>query len=52
MPAKTVAALAAGKPMPRLTQYLSWNAKKLLKEIGGRRYVQIRRAILKHRRPA
>ena len=46
-PPATVAALASGKKMPRLTQAIFWNTRKLAKKIGGELYLNARNAILK-----
>lgn len=43
--AATVAALAAGRWLPCTRHALLWNAKKIGKRIGGRRYLQARQRI-------
>lgn len=42
----TAAALSAGDYLPRAGQALTWNVKKLGKQLGGERYLQWRRLIL------
>jgi peptidoglycan/xylan/chitin deacetylase (PgdA/CDA1 family) len=44
----TAAALASGAWMPCARQAIVWNAKKLTKRIGGDRYLQVRRLLLRH----
>ena len=44
--AGTAAALAAGDYLPCVRQALTWNVKKLGKQLGGERYLQGRRLIL------
>ena len=44
--AGTAAALAAGDYLPCARQALTWNVKKLGKQLGGERYLQLRRLIL------
>ena len=44
--ASEVGALAAGRPGPRLRQYVAWNAKKAAKRAGGAHYIRLRKAIL------
>jgi hypothetical protein len=46
--APTAAALAAGEWLPCARQAMMWNAKKLTKRLGGERYLQIRRLLLRH----
>jgi peptidoglycan/xylan/chitin deacetylase (PgdA/CDA1 family) len=46
--AATAAALAAGDYIPRGTQALVWKVKKLGKRLGGERYLQLRRLLLRH----
>ena len=46
--ASTVAAIAAGRRLPRTRQVAVWNLKKLGKRIGGQRYLQARRVLLGH----
>ena len=47
--AMAAAAIAEGKLMPRLRQYLFWNAKKLAKKAGGELYLDVREKILSKR---
>ena len=47
--AETAAALAAGRPVPRLRQWVSWNGRKLAKAIGGRHYIALKNRILASR---
>lgn len=47
--ARTVRGLAAGAWTARARQTLVWNAKKLSKQIGGERYLAIRRLLLRQR---
>ena len=42
----TAAALAAGDYLPRARQALTWNVKKLGKQLGGERYLRFRHAVL------
>jgi peptidoglycan/xylan/chitin deacetylase (PgdA/CDA1 family) len=46
--ASTAAALAAGRWLPCTRQVALWNMKKLGKQIGGERYLQMRRVLLRH----
>ena len=46
--ADTAAALAAGDWLPCARQAVVWNAKKMTKRLGGERYLQIRKALLRH----
>ena len=46
--AKTVAAIASGKWLPRARQAAVWNAKKLTKRLGGERYLQLRKLLIGH----
>ena len=48
--AATAAALAAGRWLPCTRQVALWNVKKLGKRIGGERYLQLRRLLLRHDR--
>ena len=41
-----VAAIAAGRTLPRLKQLLVWNAKKLTKALGGKYYLKARKLLL------
>ena len=47
-PAATAAALAAGRWLPCMHQVAFWNLKKLVKNVGGARYLQLRRLLLRH----
>jgi peptidoglycan/xylan/chitin deacetylase (PgdA/CDA1 family) len=42
------AALATGAWLPCTMQYIEWNAKKIGKRLGGDRYLQLRRLIIRH----
>jgi len=42
----TAAALAAGDYLPRASQVLTWNIKKLGKQLGGERYLRLRQLVL------
>lgn len=44
--ASMAAALATGRTAPAARQYLLWNAKKLMKTVGGNRYLEVRRRLL------
>ncbi|MGH9141437.1 MAG: polysaccharide deacetylase family protein [Vicinamibacterales bacterium] len=46
--AETAAALAAGDWGPCARQAVIWSAKKMTKRLGGQRYLQIRRLLLRH----
>jgi peptidoglycan/xylan/chitin deacetylase (PgdA/CDA1 family) len=46
--ARTAAALAVGDWLPCARQAALWNAKKLTKRLGGERYLQIRKLLLRH----
>jgi peptidoglycan/xylan/chitin deacetylase (PgdA/CDA1 family) len=46
--AATAAALAAGQWLPRTQQVAFWNLKKVVKHVGGERYLQVRRLLLRH----
>ena len=46
--ADTAAALAAGNWLPCARQAVMWNAKKMTKRLGGERYLQIRKLLLRH----
>ena len=48
--ARTAAALSAGDCLPRAQQALAWKVKKLGKQLGGERYLRIRRLLLGDRR--
>jgi hypothetical protein len=45
-PTDRVAGIVAGKTMPRLNQFLSWQGKKAAKRVGGRAYLRARTALL------
>ena len=47
--APTVARLARGERLPRMSQYAIWNLKKGLKMLGGDAYLKIRQAVLEGR---
>jgi peptidoglycan/xylan/chitin deacetylase (PgdA/CDA1 family) len=46
--APTASALAAGGWLPCARQAIVWNTKKVTKRLGGERYLQIRRLLLRH----
>jgi len=46
--ASTVEGLVCGSWLPRTRQTLAWNTRKMSKRITGRRYLQIRRLLLRH----
>jgi hypothetical protein len=46
--AATAAALAAGEWLPCARQSVLWNAKKMTKRLGGERYLQLRKLLLRH----
>jgi len=46
--ARTAAALAAGDRAACTRQALAWNAKKIGKRLGGARYLDLRRLLLRH----
>ena len=46
--AEKATALAAGRFGPCAQETLIWNAKKLMKRLGGQRYLTLRRALLRH----
>jgi hypothetical protein len=46
--ASTVEGLVYGSWLPRTRQTLAWNTRKMSKRIAGRRYLQIRRLLLRH----
>jgi peptidoglycan/xylan/chitin deacetylase (PgdA/CDA1 family) len=46
--AERAAAVAAGDAVPRLAQQILWDAKTVLKAIGGTRYIRVRGALLGH----
>jgi peptidoglycan/xylan/chitin deacetylase (PgdA/CDA1 family) len=48
MSAGTAAALAAGAWLPCARQAALWNAKKIGKRLGGERYLQFRKLLLRH----
>jgi len=45
---KTAAALAGGDWFACARQRLSWNGKKIGKQLGGGRYLQLRKVVLRH----
>ncbi|MCU1385741.1 MAG: hypothetical protein JWL71_4438 [Acidobacteria bacterium] len=46
--AAAAAGLASGEWLPCARQSLLWNAKKLTKRVGGERYLQLRKLLLRH----
>jgi hypothetical protein len=46
VPASWAAAVARGDRAPRLRRYLFWNGKKLLKRLGGDRWLRVRRKLI------
>jgi peptidoglycan/xylan/chitin deacetylase (PgdA/CDA1 family) len=46
--ARTIGSLAAGWRVPIARQAVVWNAKKVTKQIGGERYLHLRRLLLRH----
>jgi hypothetical protein len=46
VPAVRAAAIASGRPVPRLRQFAGWNAKKVAKTVGGETYLRLRRHLL------
>jgi len=46
--ASTVEGLACGRYLPRARQALGWNTRKVSKRLAGRRYLQIRKLLLRH----
>jgi len=46
--ASTVEGLACGRWLPRTRQTLAWNTRKMSKRLAGRRYLQIRKLLLRH----
>jgi peptidoglycan/xylan/chitin deacetylase (PgdA/CDA1 family) len=46
--ARTVQQIVRGDAGPRVRQYLYWTTKKVLKRIGGRHYLALRKKILEH----
>jgi len=47
--ARTAAAIASGKIIPRARQALLWQAKKMAKAVGGERYLNFREALTRRR---
>jgi peptidoglycan/xylan/chitin deacetylase (PgdA/CDA1 family) len=41
-----VAAMAAGRAAPRIRRYVFWNAKKIMKTLGGEAWLRLRRKVL------
>ena len=50
-PPQSAASLAAGRVLPRLAQYLFWNAKKVPKTLCGAAYRRARSRLLGRHRP-
>ena len=46
--ADDVAGLLSGAWLPCMRQVVTWNAKKMSKRLGGERYLQIRKLLLRH----
>ncbi|MGB0011487.1 MAG: polysaccharide deacetylase family protein [Candidatus Sulfotelmatobacter sp.] len=46
--AHTVEQIARGDAGPRVRQYMFWTTKKILKRIGGRHYIALRKKLLEH----
>jgi peptidoglycan/xylan/chitin deacetylase (PgdA/CDA1 family) len=46
--AHTVQQIVRGDAGPRVRQYLYWTTKKVLKRIGGRHYIALRKKLLEH----
>lgn len=46
--AATAADIATGRRLPRLRQYALWNAKKIVKRVGGEAYLKTRAMLAKH----
>jgi peptidoglycan/xylan/chitin deacetylase (PgdA/CDA1 family) len=46
---EVAAAIAARRVPPRLRQFVSWNARKAAKSVGGEAYLRLRRALLSRR---
>jgi peptidoglycan/xylan/chitin deacetylase (PgdA/CDA1 family) len=46
VPASWAAAVARGDRAPRVRRYLFWNGKKLLKRVGGDRWLRVRRRLI------
>jgi len=44
-----VSALAAGQASPRIQRYLFWNAKKVIKTLGGQAWLRLRQEVLARR---
>jgi peptidoglycan/xylan/chitin deacetylase (PgdA/CDA1 family) len=45
-PAARAAAIAAGRPGPRLRQFAGWNTRKAAKAVGGETYLRLRKYLL------
>jgi peptidoglycan/xylan/chitin deacetylase (PgdA/CDA1 family) len=50
VPAARAVELASGKRAPIWWQFMSWQAKKAVKAVGGRHYLKLRQVILEKRR--
>ncbi len=48
MPAGAVAALVSSAPLARMAQTVSWQAKKMVKNLGGPVYLRLRSDVLKY----
>ena len=46
MTARETVEIASGKAIPRLRQYVFWNAKKIAKKFGGKTYLTVRERLL------
>jgi peptidoglycan/xylan/chitin deacetylase (PgdA/CDA1 family) len=46
--AATVAGLVSGAWAPSMSQRVAWSVKKIAKSVGGERYLQLRRFLLRH----
>jgi hypothetical protein len=44
--AEIIGKIAANKFMPRASQYMLWNTKKVFKKVGGQGYLKVRKWIL------
>lgn len=49
MPPSASGAIAAGRVWPRWRQTAAWQTKKIIKAIGGERYLSMRKSLLKRR---
>jgi peptidoglycan/xylan/chitin deacetylase (PgdA/CDA1 family) len=50
VPAERAVKLASGRRSSTWSQFTSWQAKKAVKAVGGRRYLELRRRVLEKRR--